>query len=245
MATRVYVTPVGVDLKSIEGNGWQIAGIMVDNPSGSYLSVAGYSVPPYTMGWTIGLTPTALWVDVLFVNSPSGSQGQLVGGPIVVTLYDTPLPNFSGQPSGTAAQTPTTPRTQTYLYNLVNAQEAPGGPQVTFISPSESERIVILKIGAYMDVTGLTTSGRMPRTVCNLLWGFFSAGGGSVFARLSISPNSPSYEKEFAPGILVLDTDSLPTPVGAAVSAQGVTPPGGGLQQLVGDITYYVEEKVS
>lgn len=102
MATREYTVPVGSDLIDASGNGWQIAGITIDNPSGSWLNVSGVNqgVPPYTLGWSAPLSPTQWRASVRFVASPSGTPSSTTGKPVTVRLHDTPVPASLGFPSG-------------------------------------------------------------------------------------------------------------------------------------------------
>jgi hypothetical protein len=99
----VFYLPVGQDLRDASlGNSRFIQGIVIDNPSGSWLRVTGIEqyVPPYTVGWSYPVVPAAASLDVLFTDSPSGSPSELVGNPVTVNLYDELVPNHPGELSG-------------------------------------------------------------------------------------------------------------------------------------------------
>jgi len=96
------VTPVGTDIIQW-GTLWQIAGVSVDNPTGSWLNIPDVGdVPPYTLQWTRGVSPTKSNISVVFAPSPAGTPSQEVGRSVKVTIYDEPLPDGQGYPAGAA-----------------------------------------------------------------------------------------------------------------------------------------------
>lgn len=101
-AMREFTLPVGTDLIAAALSGTDIAGIRVDNPSGSWLRVTGIEqyVPPYTAGWTTPVVPNAASISVLFAASPSGTPSAEVGEPVTVTLYDISIGSSPGYPTG-------------------------------------------------------------------------------------------------------------------------------------------------
>ena len=95
-------SPVGTDLKSLVLGYQQIRGVIVDNPSGSWLympEITGYC-PPYTKAWSIDVNPTVASISFLFRDGPAGQVSTLQGDPIQVTLFDTPVGNSPGIASG-------------------------------------------------------------------------------------------------------------------------------------------------
>lgn len=100
---RVYTIDVGTDTRNTTLPGpTQVAGVRVDNPSGSWLRLAQVVdyVPPYTLGWSRTIIPAVLSLDILWTDSPSGTPSALTGLAATVTLYDTPQPNSQGYASG-------------------------------------------------------------------------------------------------------------------------------------------------
>lgn len=101
MASDVRVTPVGTDIDYWQpSGGWQIKGIRVDNPSGSWLSVAPFnrSIPPYTLNWYTSYNASVANVSVKFVDGPVGKLSTLVGNPVTVTIYNTEVGSSDGVP---------------------------------------------------------------------------------------------------------------------------------------------------
>lgn len=128
---REYLTPVGVDLIGIVGPTWQIAGIRVDNPTGSWLTIdnLGEFVPPYTIGWATTCVPTRLRVNVRFTNSPSGQVSDPRGPAVRVVLQDTPAtPSVGiiapGQDSGAQSDLPKTSNLYKRAYSNSMADES-------------------------------------------------------------------------------------------------------------------------
>jgi len=76
--------------------GRMIGGIIIDNPSGAWLSVgvggATWYVAPYTLRWIKRIDPVALSIDTvtMLAAGPSGQVSTVAGGPIVLTILDSP-----------------------------------------------------------------------------------------------------------------------------------------------------------
>ena len=78
----------GVDLVGFNP-GFLIHAIEINNPTGSWLLVAKQMyLPPYTFQWVQGFHSGLSSVSVLFTNGPSGQASSLVGGPVIVRVYD-------------------------------------------------------------------------------------------------------------------------------------------------------------
>jgi len=102
MAFVERTTPVGTDILQW-GTLWQIAGVSVDNPTGSWLNIPDVGdVPPYTLQWTRGVSPTKSSISVVFAPSPAGTPSQEVGRTVKVTIFDSTLPDGQGYPAGAA-----------------------------------------------------------------------------------------------------------------------------------------------
>jgi hypothetical protein len=82
-------------------SGWQIAGIRVDNKSGSWLLLNdGTFVPPYTINFGHSFQPTIASIDVMFSNGPAGQVSTQQGDKPVVMIYSEPVGESPGVPSG-------------------------------------------------------------------------------------------------------------------------------------------------
>lgn len=89
--------------------GWLVAGISVDNYSGSWLLVEPIHllVPPYVLGWATPVSPANATVEITYVPGPGGFLGTTAGAPAVVTLTGYPLPPSPGVPYTASQQAPT------------------------------------------------------------------------------------------------------------------------------------------
>lgn len=97
------ILPVGQSKRSwILAGGYQIAGITVDNPSGSWLFIPqdGTFVPPYTLDFAHSFNPTLSRVDVLFQDGPSNQVSTIEGDPPLVRIYDRAVAEAAGVTSG-------------------------------------------------------------------------------------------------------------------------------------------------
>lgn len=204
MATREYTLPVGNDLIDAAGNGWQIAGITIDNPSGSWLHVGGAVnayVPPYTLGWTAPVSPTQWNVTVRFTDSPSGSVSDLVGDPVTVRLHDYAVPSFAGNPSGSGSKQSSIPPSLHAIAPSIGT-----GASSTLISmlTEPNRRIVVRRLEIVPDLTAGMATMEPFRSLITVR--FQPAGGGSGTPEwyLSISPESPFAEASFEDGTFVL-----------------------------------------
>jgi hypothetical protein len=78
---------------------WQIASILIDNPSGSWLYVSPLNryIPPHTIAWSANFKPTTQSVSVLFADAPAGGIASVnIGGPVIVQIFDQPTIDNSG-----------------------------------------------------------------------------------------------------------------------------------------------------
>lgn len=80
---------------------YQIAGIRIDNPSGSWLALPdGTFVPPYTLGFGHSFQPMLSRIDVLFSAGPAGQLSTQQGDKPTVVIYSEPVGEAPGVPSG-------------------------------------------------------------------------------------------------------------------------------------------------
>lgn len=69
---------------------WQIAGIIVENPSGQWLYVNKIRryVPPFTLMWRTNIERVSAF-RVNSVAAPvAGSTSSTVGGPVIIMIFD-------------------------------------------------------------------------------------------------------------------------------------------------------------
>lgn len=224
MAQRDFYLTLGQDLVSATGNNWQIAGIAIDNPSGSWLLVEGINqtVPPYVKGWTYPVTPSQLNISVRFVDSPSGSLSQLVGGQPHVILYDQPVPISAGFPSGAGARVTIVPRFKTIAGLVVT-----NGPPGTTILTATGVDIVIRVLGVSYGLVAIPPAAI--NGSCGITWGDTGPG---LFWLQTISPEMPSVESRIEDGAWIL-------PNGTSLIATGVYENGGAIQRIYAQVQYY------
>lgn len=90
---------------------WQVQGVQVDNPSGSWLTVTAggiWYVPPYTLGWAQLIAPALTTVDVRYVavGPAAVNISTQRGSPAQVTLASYPLVSSPGVASVDSLVTP-------------------------------------------------------------------------------------------------------------------------------------------
>lgn len=205
---RPFYTTLGDDLDNITLGTVQVEGIIVDNPSGSWLHVEGIDryIPPYIMGWSFPVQPSMTSMTVRFVDSPSGSQSVQVGTPPTVYLLDTPVPAFSGTPSGAGGRVTTVPPSQTAFAALT--ADLPNLIVPVVVLTAVTGPIVIRKLAGTFDLRDLggAIAGYDPKSVVSFFW---EAQLGAVWAwQFAIGPESPSWTDSFSDGALFLPTNA-------------------------------------
>lgn len=225
MASKVLTVPIGRDLIAAPGNGWQIAGIRIDNPSGSWLHVEGIDVfvPPYTSGWSYDLTPSQLAVTVRWTNSPSGSLSSQVGGAATVELFDTPVGVFEGNPTGAGARVSIVP-VSLIAFDFCNTGLF-NNPLI-LISASDTRRLVIQKFTITYDLTSV----RPPSG--NMLAQWRGPVASSWFQ--GISPETPYATDSFVDGSMIVNP-------GQDLIVEGFSEAGASWQYFLASVHYYEE----
>lgn len=76
-------------------------GIVIDNPSGSWLTVYPLFdyVPPYTLGWSRDFPMSVASATVRYTDGPSGEISTLAGDPMSVALDTDPVGASDGSPA--------------------------------------------------------------------------------------------------------------------------------------------------
>jgi hypothetical protein len=91
--------------------GTRIRGVIVDNPSGSWVQLDGVGlgfqpyVAPYTMAWSVSLLPSVNELSAKYVAGPIGQVSFLAGAPVVVYVFENQVPSSAGS----TFLTPSTP----------------------------------------------------------------------------------------------------------------------------------------
>jgi hypothetical protein len=237
MAERIYRSPVGTDLNGITGIGWQIAGIRIDNPSGSWLLVSGIDqyVPPYRLGWEYPVTPQASSLDVRFTDSPSGSESVNEGDPITVTVYDSSIPPNQGFASGAGMRVTTVPPLS---FAQVSGTSTPAGSAgsgftLTTNPTTARQQLVIRRLSATYEM-GDTVGGinPPPSANCQIL---FECGAIQIWGGLS--PEKPFLD-------IVLEDGTVVGLTGNSLQGYAMNERGSGIQSVFFTAQYYRQRDV-
>lgn len=237
MATIIRRANVGEDIRSL-GAPWQIAGITVDNPSGSWLLIPNIgNIPPYTMGWATSPVPTVMVIDVLFSESPSGSPSTLTGQPITVTISDDPVGESNGLPSG-AQQSDSPIGAGIQFSGIVLVDTTPN----TLLPVIDGTRIVPIRLTVSYNMStlggSLGPSILTPRGVSQIHGSEFDPAttlADTIFT-LSISPEAPAFEYIFTAGYIM--------PSGTTLRIQVLPDPSIGQQIVAVALQYYRRAEV-
>lgn len=82
--------------------GTRIRGVIVDNPSGSWIQLDGVGlgfqpyIPPYTMAWSVSLLPSVSELSAAYVAGPIGQSSSLAGAPVVIYVFESQVPSSPG-----------------------------------------------------------------------------------------------------------------------------------------------------
>jgi hypothetical protein len=225
------------------GNARYIAGITIDNPSGSFLFVTGINqyVPPYVLGWSFPVDPQQPQISIKFVDSPSGSKSNLVGTPPSYTLSDTPVPAFPGFPSGSGARVTQVPPFSTIRGDR-QSDEPKNTPVAEMLLDPVSNPIILREIsGAYDFVNGDFSDGYYaPQAAIQFEWQVASNMQNPPVAPFTfqwmqqISLETPYVSTQIPDGAVRIA-------IGQALFVTPMTEPGGGRIQTIMQAAYYEE----
>lgn len=133
---------VGRDIIGIQP-GWLIAGLVVDNPSGSWLTLdlpyGPAFIPPYTLGFATAIAPAAQVIGVRYTTGPTDLVSSTAGDPFVVYVFDNPVANNAGTPFITPA-----PEAQFFSGTFTTLDNAVPSASVIIPAPSATSRVRIL-----------------------------------------------------------------------------------------------------
>lgn len=177
---------------------------------------AASAIPPYTMGWTRPIVPSALTLDVRFVNSPSGTPGTTEGQPITVTLYDVEQPYSDGQDTGAGSiQTAEVGGIQ-YEFHGFTLDETLASAAANITPTDDLTQLVLVSWYVFASLTVATDAQIRTPVQINMIDG----SGADMFPPALISPEQPS--NPWTPAI------GRSLPVGAGVDIGGIVASGGG-----------------
>lgn len=234
MASLVRTTPVGVDIIAL-ATLWHIAGVQVDNPTGSWINIPNVgNVPPYTIGWTRSVSPAAINIDVRFQASPSGATSDpTLGGLVVVTIYDHPVADLDGYASGAESQTPGAAQRYLQIYTgaVTVTEIAFGGPDDIMLIAGPIDTIIVpLRLSFHAAIAG----SRDIRGLIQASFAYTPPGGfNTEHVTLIIMEGQPTDRYDFLPGELVIPVGSTDLKFSTSVQT------GAGDQRVAGVFGYY------
>lgn len=88
--------------------GTRIRGVIVDNPSGSWVKLDGIGlgfqpyIAPYTLAWSVSLLPSVNELSAAYVDGPTGQVSTSAGAPLVVYVFESQVPSSPGSNFQTA-----------------------------------------------------------------------------------------------------------------------------------------------
>jgi hypothetical protein len=197
---QIVATTLGVNLGvtafSGADAGRMIRGVLIDNPSGSWLTLtigsASYRVSPYTMRWVKRIDPAAASVTSLTYDAagPASQVSTQQGDAATLTLLDT-VPD-SPDTQFIAGFTPLLVNTQTATA-IVN----PGiGPSATLIAGVANKRV---RLKSYLFMLGnAAAAGAVPALPSGVALTLLQNTSGFLFERLT--PANPVARQSFGDG---------------------------------------------
>jgi hypothetical protein len=228
MAERLYRNNPGVDFVNITGSAWSIAGITIDNPSGSWLRITGIEqfIPPFTVGWSYPISPQQTSISVLFVDSPTGTPSSTFGSPVTIRLFDEPVSPSPGTLSGAG---------EIQTGEIGNKLLAPIGVRLTeslnlsaaLLPPAAGTRIALLRAKATASLA--SSDFECIRTPVQII--INDGAFGRFFPDIVLSPDAPD-SGYMSPTGQQLAIDQI-------VNIGGDVYPGGGCVSVSVYIEYY------
>jgi hypothetical protein len=82
--------------------GTRIRGVIVDNPSGSWVMLDGVGlgfqpfIAPYTLAWSVSVLPSIAELSAAYVAGPIGQPSSSAGAPMVVYVFEAQVPSSGG-----------------------------------------------------------------------------------------------------------------------------------------------------
>lgn len=90
----------GIGAMSLPGT--RIRGVIVDNPSGSWVRLDGIGlgfqpfIAPYTLAWSVSLLPSVTELSAIYTVGPTGQTSAATGSPMVVYVFEAQVPSSGG-----------------------------------------------------------------------------------------------------------------------------------------------------
>jgi hypothetical protein len=150
-------TVLTIGSKTSLSPGFNIAGIIIQNTSGSFMLLEPMHVyvPPYTLGWIYDPIPTTQYLEITWPSGPLGAQSTIGGESPVIYLYDEPIGYDAGL---TLIPTP-----YGYSFTANNTSMGVGvsslGGQSILATPPAGRRYRIFKVNsAVYNAAGVATT---------------------------------------------------------------------------------------
>ena len=206
MRRTVSLAPIGTDRRQLVlPNAWEIASVVVDNPSGSWLLLStGDYIPPYTLGWALSFRVLLGSVDVLYRNGPAGQISSIAGDAPTVYLSSDFVGDSPGRASGGGAfvTRDQPPIIWAYSQNPSNGGAPYPGPFV-IATPPAGQKIRLYYIRSHLSnsngILGPINQGGM----VDVKWMRCPAGqsSGTTFANTNVSDLQMTDDIPFAGGL--------------------------------------------
>lgn len=138
--------------------GTRIRGVIVDNPSGSWVKLSGTGlgfepyIAPYTLAWSVSLLPSVLEIGASYVTGPTGQPASTAGSPIVVYLFEAQVPSSGGSQFVVPAPDTVAPAASTII--AVSTGGIAGVEYEPAIVATRRMRLFSVQVGYHFGVLG-------------------------------------------------------------------------------------------
>lgn len=145
--TTIPIGPPGTGKPSWNlPNSYQIAGVTIDNPCGSWLLIVEDNtyIPPYTFRFAHTFAPTLNRISIMYANGPAGQISTQEGDVPTAQIYDRPVAESAGLQDSTGAafvNRSDQPEVQTGLIALHAPDPTANSTFTTFLAGSTTKRL--------------------------------------------------------------------------------------------------------
>lgn len=186
----------GIGAMRLQGS--RIRGVIVDNPSGSWVKLDGPGlgfqpyIAPYTLAWAVSLLPSVDEIIATYTVGPVGQPSSLAGAPLVVYLFEAQVPSSAGSTFSIASGL-----TQ---ISTVGVLAVAATQQQQLVAAVASQRISVLSVAVGYDwAAGNRASYQYEIPVLVQPYPFGSPGSG--LAVINVNPQQPSIETVYPGGL--------------------------------------------
>jgi hypothetical protein len=183
--------------------GSRIRGVIVDNPSGSWVKLDGIGlgfqpyIQPYTLAWSVSVLPSIDELSASYVPGPIGQPSTNAGSPLVVYVFEAQVPSSGGS----------TFQPQTTEQSIATVSYVATSGTVTAVHipavANQRIRLISLKLTLAFTVAAGIANDTSTRA------GVFSTAAGITLAQLDVGPGQLSDDLGFGNGIPLPVSDSL------------------------------------